>query len=164
LIRIIDAIDDYSLNAILQSDIKPLLNTYINAKIKSGSKISATKKYADGLKAHIIDKFEKEISKLKTERGKSGKRERLETLIDIANSNEKTLILMFLLMANIADVKQIFINKLNSVKMVGTFLDTPDGFKVTSPEGFVAIDHIGKAIKLVDRLEFSRANFNTSRF
>lgn len=34
------------------------------------------------------------------------------------------------------------------------------GFKVTDQEGYVAIDHIGTAVKLVDRLEFSTANFS----
>ena len=40
-----------------------------------------------------------------------------------------------------------------------TFLKTANGFKVTSDEGFVASDKVGNAIKLVNRLEFSRANF-----
>ena len=41
------------------------------------------------------------------------------------------------------------------------FIDNGDGtLKVTSPEGYVAIDREGNAIKLVDRLEFSRANFS----
>jgi len=30
---------------------------------------------------------------------------------------------------------------------------------VTDPEGYVAIDTTGNAVKFVDRLEFSRANF-----
>ena len=47
----------------------------------------------------------------------------------------------------------------NIKESIGTFLRTSDGFKVTAPEGFVAIDHVGKALKLVDRMEFSRANF-----
>jgi len=34
---------------------------------------------------------------------------------------------------------------------------------VTNPEGFVAIDRTGKAVKLVDRMEFSRANFNVAK-
>ena len=43
-----------------------------------------------------------------------------------------------------------------------TFITTPDGFKVTNPEGYVAIQK-GGAVKLVDRLEFSRANFNMAK-
>ena len=53
--------------------------------------------------------------------------------------------------------KTLVIRKLNRAKNIGTFLKTPTGFKVTAPEGFVAIAHIGKALKLVDRLDFSRA-------
>lgn len=44
---------------------------------------------------------------------------------------------------------------------VGTYLRTDaSGLRVTAPERFVAIDKIGNAVKLVDRLEFSQANFN----
>ena len=55
------------------------------------------------------------------------------------------------------------IRKLERAKSIGTFLRTPTGFKVTAPEGFVAIDHVGKALKLVDRMEFSRANFTADK-
>jgi hypothetical protein len=40
-------------------------------------------------------------------------------------------------------------------------LKTNTGYEVTGQEGFVAIDHLGKnALKLVDRLQFSKANFS----
>jgi hypothetical protein len=36
-----------------------------------------------------------------------------------------------------------------------------NGFKITDQEGFVAIDKLkGGAVKLVNRLEFSKANFS----
>ena len=42
-----------------------------------------------------------------------------------------------------------------------TFVVTDNGYKVVSPEGYVAIDKLkGNAVKLVDRLEFSYNNFN----
>ena len=53
-------------------------------------------------------------------------------------------------------------DKLRSVQSIGTFLRTANGFKVTSPEGYVAIKS-GNAVKLVDRMEFSRANFNVAK-
>ena len=37
------------------------------------------------------------------------------------------------------------------------------GYKATNVEGFVAIDKLGKAVKLVDRLEFSQNNFNAAK-
>jgi hypothetical protein len=53
----------------------------------------------------------------------------------------------------------MLLSKLSQVEGIGTFQKTADGYKVTAPEGFVAIGHDGGAVKLVDRLEFSRTNF-----
>ena len=62
----------------------------------------------------------------------------------------------------IVEAKLTIIRKLDRAKNVGTFLKTADGYKVTEQEGFVAIDRMGKnAVKLVDRLQFSNANFNS---
>jgi hypothetical protein len=52
---------------------------------------------------------------------------------------------------------------LNRVKSIGTFVKTDTGFKVVNPEGYVAIDSDGSAVKLVDRLEFSQNNFNAAK-
>jgi hypothetical protein len=55
----------------------------------------------------------------------------------------------------------MIISKLDKAKTIGTFLRTADGYEVTEQEGFVAIDKMGKnAVKLVDRLGFSNANFS----
>jgi hypothetical protein len=53
----------------------------------------------------------------------------------------------------------MLLQKMQQVENIGTFIKTDDGYKVTAPEGFVAIGHDGGAVKLVDRIEFSRANF-----
>jgi hypothetical protein len=59
----------------------------------------------------------------------------------------------------------MIVKKLQTVSdSLGTYLRTDaTGLKVTAPEGFVAIDKIGNAVKLVDRLEFSQANFNATK-
>ena len=41
---------------------------------------------------------------------------------------------------------------------IGSFAQTDNGLEVTDPEGFVAVDKTGNAVKLVDRLGFSRRN------
>ena len=43
------------------------------------------------------------------------------------------------------------------------FIKTDKGYEVTNPEGYVAIDNDGQAVKLVDRLTFSKANFNAQK-
>ena len=57
------------------------------------------------------------------------------------------------------NAKNFLINKMSEIQSVGHFLRTSTGYRVTSPEGYVAVDRIAGAVKLVDRLEFSRQNF-----
>jgi hypothetical protein len=54
---------------------------------------------------------------------------------------------------------------LESIKSsVDTFVKTDDGFKVTGPEGFVVTDRLsGGALKIVDRMEFSKQNFTAAK-
>jgi hypothetical protein len=72
---------------------------------------------------------------------------------------------IFQIQNDIVAAKNMIIKKLQQMKQVtGTFLRTDDGFKVTNPEGFVAVDKLkGNAVKLVDRLEFAHANFNAQK-
>ena len=63
---------------------------------------------------------------------------------------------------NIIEAKLFVIRKLEMVKTLGTFLRTDNCYQVTAPEGFVSIQS-GNALKLVDRLEFSRANFTAAK-
>ena len=58
--------------------------------------------------------------------------------------------------------KAVLLRKLNTIQSIGSFLRTKNGYKVTNPEGYVAIQK-GGAVKLVDRLEFSQANFNMAK-
>ena len=62
-------------------------------------------------------------------------------------------------------MKNMIIKKLQQVKQVtSTFVQTENGFRVTNPEGFVAVDKLsGNAVKLVDRLEFSHLNFTAAK-
>jgi hypothetical protein len=65
----------------------------------------------------------------------------------------------------IVQAKNQIIRKLETIKTsIDTFVRTDDGYKVTGPEGFVAVDRIsGGALKLVDRMEFSKQNFNAAK-
>ena len=47
---------------------------------------------------------------------------------------------------------------MNQAQAIGSFQQTDGGLVVTEPEGFVAVDKSGNAVKLVDRLGFSRRN------
>jgi hypothetical protein len=60
-------------------------------------------------------------------------------------------------------LKNQILKKINSVQATKQFIKTDQGYKVTNPEGYVAIDSDGQAVKLVDRLDFSRANLNAQK-
>jgi hypothetical protein len=64
----------------------------------------------------------------------------------------------------LVDAKLMIVRKLETIRSIGTFVRTDNGFRITAPEGFVAVDRLkGNAVKLVDRLEFSQANFNAAK-
>ena len=72
-----------------------------------------------------------------------------------------TLLNLLSLMNDVVDAKRMIIDKLNQANRMPMFLRTVNGFKITDQEGFVAIDKLkGGAVKLVNRLEFSKANFS----
>ena len=71
---------------------------------------------------------------------------------------------IFDLMNILVDCKLMIVRKLETIRSIGTFIRTDDGYRITAPEGFVAVDRLkGNAVKLVDRLEFSQANFNAAK-
>jgi len=162
--RLFNQMDSTSINKIVSdAELILMVKTYINTKVRVGENITGTKKYAKGLITFIKERYQKEIDKLKTDRGKEGRKLKLKEIVSFINTHQDQFIIMFMIAALMADVKGVFLKKLRKVNSVGTFLETPEGFKVTSPEGFVAVDQMGSAVKLVDRLEFSRANFTQTK-
>lgn len=149
------------LNAIHKdSDLLMLIHTYDNSKIRSGQRITDVEAHVDGLYKFIDDRFTKEASNKKTAKGVDATNERRKKIMNFFLVHPKSQIVdLFKLSLMIAEAKQMLIKKLNAATSIGTFLKTKSGLKVTTPEGYVAINSSG-AIKLVDRLEFSLANFS----
>jgi hypothetical protein len=142
--------------------LKALVKEYNNSIIKAGKTITNTKSHTTGLFHYIHDKFQSEIDKLKSEKGKTSKtQERDEVLTYFTKHSQSDIAKVFDLMNMLANAKQVIINKMNLAGHIPTFLKTKNGFRVTNVEGFVAIDELtGGAVKLVDRMEFSYANFS----
>jgi hypothetical protein len=79
---------------------------------------------------------------------------------EFMENNSNTLLGILAIYKRVIEIKVALLKKMQQVESIGTFIKTDDGYKVTAPEGFVAIGHDGGAVKLVDRIEFSRANFS----
>ena len=145
------------------SDYSLMVKTYNNVKIREGQAVSNPNAHVDGFISYYKTRKEDDIEKLKRQETKDNKQKILDSTIKYFTKNREKLIDIFKLYKAIAEAKVFLIRKLESVKDIGTFIKTGDGYEVTAPEGYVAVDKRGKAIKLVDRLEFSRSNFNAAK-
>jgi hypothetical protein len=138
------------------------IETFNNTFVRKGQVIGNTKAHVEKLIRYIQQKFQKEIDKRKTEKGKSVQQKKLDEILKFFSSQNKiSLQMMFELQKSIVLAKLKIINILNKLNSAQTFLKTRDGYKVTGQEGYVAIDKLGgDAVKIVDRMEFSYANFS----
>jgi len=111
---------------------------------------------------YMNDYYQKEEDKKKTPAGKASvKTKKMQSFGPIVSTPLIQLKSIFDFMNLIVDAKMMVVSKMNSAAAINTFLRTRQGLKVTSPEGYVAVDHLtGGAVKLVDRLGFSQANFS----
>ena len=138
------------------------IETYNNTFVRKGEVIKDTNRHVAGLIRYIQQRYQKEIDKRSTEKGKAAQQTKLnEVLKFFSPQNKKSLKSMFDLQKYIVLAKMKLINILNKLNNVQTFLKTKRGYRTTGQEGYVAIDKLGgDAVKIVDRMEFSYANFS----
>ena len=143
-------------------DLAQLIETFNNTFVRKGQVIGNTKAHVTKLISHIKQKFQKEIDKRKTEKGKSAQQKKLDEILKFFSPQNKiSLQMMFDLQKSIVLAKLKLINILNKLNNTKTFLKTRNGYETTGQEGYVAIDKLGgDAVKIVDRMEFSYANFS----
>ena len=140
------------------------IKAHANAPIRSGQALEQdADKFAQEFLVALEQKFDDAVAKLKTgPEGKAGqaKLAAKSQVSDIINNNKKQIADMYKAYLKTEAVKMMFQKKMKNIKAIDSFIEQPDGsLKVTDPEGFVIVDHIGRAMKIVDRLEFSAANF-----
>ena len=145
-------------NKVLAQHIEQYNNTFV----RSGTIIKNTTTHTAGLIRWIKGKYQKEIDKLKTEKGKNRRRDALNELLSFFSpANKQSLIRMFEMQKLIVLAKLKLIKSLNKLSKTKTVVKTKTSYKVTGEEGYVAIDKLGgDAVKIVDRMEFSYNNFS----
>ena len=151
----------------LKKDTGPLslgvqLKTFFNTYIRQGTPITNTSKLANNFEVYFKDRIQKEIASKKTDKSKQKYEEILEAGMKILRPNREGLYFAIATYITFQSAKAVLLKKLNTIQSIGSFLRTKNGYKVTNPEGYVAIQK-GRAVKLVDRLEFSQANFNMAK-
>jgi len=142
--------------------LRALMNIFLNQQVRGG-RASSPRQTRDNLSIFLAARQEKEMAKRSSEAGKKNVAATFTVMLDAVRTNPHEMAQWFELHAAITAAKLMLIRKLAQAVRVQTFIPTADGFRVTGPEGFVAISHAGRMVKLVDRLEFSRANFMAPR-
>ena len=172
---ILQKINANRFNALMQNEefrehIEPFVNSKIRADLPQVGNVNAFLKefidYYDSKKQAEIDKLKDGGASDKTASGWSPAAEarinKIEATRAFIEDNSNTLLGILAVYKQIIQVKSILMKKLNEIEGIQAFYKTDNGYEVAGPEGFVAIDHIGGAVKLINRLEFSRRNFLAS--
>ena len=117
--------------------------------------------HAKGYEKWVEISIQKQIDKVKSPAGKKKYENVQKEYMREVRKYTGMLVQVITFQNLLVDAKMVIVKKLNSVKgLTDTFIKTANGFKVTNPEGYVAIDRVsGGAVKLVDRMEFSFNNF-----
>ena len=137
------------------------LKTYNNSKVRAGEIINNPSAHAAGYVKWVEISIQKQIDNAKSVKGKEKYTKIQKEYVREFHKHTKNLEQVIRFQNLLVDAKMQIIKKLDSVKgLTDTFVKTKNGFKVTNPEGYVAIDRVsGGAVKLVDRMEFSFNNF-----
>ena len=139
-----------------------MFKTFFNTYVRQGRNLIGARNTARDFAQYFSNALDKEIDKKKMKATKDKYLELKNKGLKFISDNQQAIYMTVASYMNLQAAKNFMIRKLQKVNTFGTFLRTPDGYRVTAPEGFVAI-RSGQALKLVDRLEFSRANFTADK-
>ena len=139
-----------------------MFKTFFNRYVREGRSLIGARSTANDFAQYFSNALDKEIDKKKMKSTKDKYLELKNKGLKFINDNQQAIYMTVASYMNLQAAKNFMIRKLQKVNTFGTFLRTPNGYRVTAPEGFVAI-RSGQALKLVDRLEFSRANFTADK-
>ena len=139
-------------------DFIPTFQMYINAMVKQGELPSDVNKFLQGYRKFYDERMQRQMSALKAQKALQLRQDKIKQMPVFLNRAKKPLQAMLTFYKAVQTMKSFVLKKMNQAQAIGSFQQTDGGLEVTEPEGFVAVDKSGNAVKLVDRLGFSRRN------
>ena len=142
------------------------LNVYLNNEIRSGQFVNNPKvSFSAFQKWYQKTRIDKRVEKLKSDKGRMKAIAAGQEQMKMFQRRRQDIINLFQVSKLLSDAKLIFVKKYNNaIYNTKHFVDDgKGGLRVTAPEGYVAVDRIGNGVKFVDRVEFSRANFQMDK-
>lgn len=139
-------------------DFIPMFQMYINSEIKQGRVPTDVNAFLKGFQEFYIDKMKQQAAGLKAQKAIALRQQKMADMPKFLATMRNPLRAMLAFYKQAQALKMQALGKMNQAMQVGTFAQTDSGLEVTDPEGFVAVGTDGGAVKLVDRLTFSRRN------
>ena len=136
---------------------------FFNNYVKAGRNIpSVEKAYVDFL-YHMGAEYDKVIQKNKTLKSQAEKAGNFIAMLDFVETNKRQFKMLIATYMNLQYCKNVLVDKMKKVQSLRLFVDMGNGdYKATNDEGYVAISN-DQAVKLIDRLEFSKLNFTVPK-
>ena len=136
--------------------LKTYFNHFIRNSNSSMDKVAVMQKQ---FRDYFESVLQNEIDSRKTPKGKEKFIKAKNDGLQFIDRNKQALYFAIASHITLGVAKTTLLQKMNQIQSIGNFIRTSTGYRVTAPEGYVAVDKVAGAIKLVDRLEFSRQNF-----
>jgi len=140
------------------TDFVPMFQMYINAMVKQGELPNNVNQFLLGFKKFYAERMQQQIAGLKAQKALQLRQDKMKQMPVFLNRARRPLQAMMTFYKAVQQMKAFVLKKMNQAMAIGSFSQTDGGLEVTEPEGFVAVDKSGSAVKLVDRLGFSRRN------
>lgn len=129
------------------------LKTYINHTVRTG-----TKPHVDEFMAHLAKAHQKKVDSVKTPASKASKTSAMEQDVAHIQRNRGHFERILKMHHHLQKAKDVLARTLSSQAEFGHSISG----KKSKPEGFVVVRH-NRPTKIVDRAEFSAANFNKDK-
>ena len=159
-------LDDLVSNMGSTGDKKFHISTYIkqffNSEVRAGTQITNVDETVNALVNFYDEKMQKELGKIKTVANRTKKCALVYQSENYLLDNVYKFKTMIALYKEIQTLKQMVIDKLDHLEEFRTFVQTDNGYKVTTPEGYV-MHKDGSMIKFVNRFEFAFNNFTIQK-
>jgi len=138
----------------------PMFQMFINSEVKQGRLPDNVNQFLKGFQEFYVARMNQQMAGLKAQKAIQLRQQKMKQMPAFMNTIKKPLQAMLTFYKQVQILKAEALQKMNQAMQVGTFAQTENGLEVTDPEGFVAVGSDGGAVKLVDRLTFSRRNLS----
>ena len=139
-------------------DFVPYFQMFINDQVRQGKLPTNANQFLNDFKKFYTGRMQQQIAGLKAQKALALRQEKMKQMPQFLNRLKRPLQAMLSFYKQTQNMKAFILQKMNQAMQIGSFSQTDAGLEVTEPEGFVAVDKTGGAVKLVDRLGFSRRN------